>query len=89
MAAIYRSVNTWAAQKAAGQTATIRVEQDVDLDGEQEYLLYNAHVMAVFERLGGRMIGAWMREPASGVIYQMVGNLVSGSGSETEGGGCL
>ncbi len=82
LAALYAAVDAWAAQ-AAGLTATAQVVADVDLDGEDEYLLYNRHVCALFERLGGRLTGAWARRPDGGVA-QVVGNPVCYAGSETE-----
>ena len=81
-AALYSWVDAWAAT-AGGLSDTKAENQDVDLDGEEEYLLYNQHVAAVFERIGGRMIAAWQRTP-EGRIYQMIGNLAAYSGSATE-----
>ena len=82
-AAPYQRVQQWLAGAGAltnAQTAS----EDVDLDGESESLLYNRHVFAVFERLGGRMVGAWVRDPATGAAYQTIGNPLSWAGSETE-----
>jgi hypothetical protein len=59
-------------------------QEDIDLDGEVEYLLYNRHLFAVFERLGGRLVAAWVRDPDTGAAFQVVGNLLSWAGSETE-----
>lgn len=81
-AAIYSWLDTWAAI-AGGLSGTVATSLDVDLDGEVEYLLYNRHVAAVFERIGGRMIAAWQRT-ADGRVYQMIGNLAAYSGSATE-----
>jgi len=83
LASMYDRVEDWlyaanSLTKATNQTA------DVDLDGEPEYLLYNRHVFAVFERIGGRMVAAWMRNPVTGTAYQMIGNQLSYAGSETE-----
>ena len=50
-------VDDWAAHGAAGDTTTPVTAEDVDLDGEDEYLLYNDRLFAVFERIGGRMVG--------------------------------
>jgi len=82
-AAIYKRLDQWAGS-AAGLGAATNAAQDVDLDGENEYLLYNDRLFTVFERCGGRMVGAWVRNPADGGIYQVVGNVVGYSGSETE-----
>jgi hypothetical protein len=58
------------------------------LDGEAEYLLGNNRVFAVYEALGGRMTGAWMRDPGTGQAWQVVGNYLAYSGfaDEREGG---
>ncbi|WP_168442445.1 alpha-amylase family glycosyl hydrolase [Pontiella desulfatans] len=81
MAAIYGRVAQWA---AAPPPNAVAAAEDIDLDGLAEYLLYNAGVFAVLESTGGRMTAAWARNPDSGDIFQMVGNLASYSGSETE-----
>ena len=82
MAALYGAVDDWAGRTLGG----VEVETaDVDLDGENEYILRNNSVMALFERSGGRMVGAWRKEGAS--VVQMIGNFVSmpDSGTEDEG----
>jgi hypothetical protein len=86
MAAIYTHVEQWAAA-AAGMSTTMVVQVDIDLDGENEYLLGNDHVLGVFERIGGRMVLGFVRNPANGQVLQMVGNMASyaGSASEWEG----
>ena len=56
----------------------------MDLDGELEYLLYHDRLFAVFERIGGRLIGVWVRNKANGAVYQAAGNLASYAGSATE-----
>lgn len=85
MAAIYSWVDSWVAA-APGMTTTATDSLDVDLDGEPEYLLYNKHVAAVFERSGGRMIAAWLRT-ADNRVRQLVGNLASYAGEDTENEG--
>jgi hypothetical protein len=89
MAAIYAHVDTWAGQANAGWYANSvgAANTDVDLDGETEYLIYNDRLFAVFERIGGRMIGAWARDILNNRIYQAAGNLVGNAGSETEAEG--
>ena len=86
MAAVYGKVNAWAAAATSGSyTATAVAESaDVDLDGEPEYLLYNDRVFALFERIGGRMTHAWVRDIGTGEVFQTVGNPLSYAGSETE-----
>ncbi len=82
-AAIYTRVAAWAASAASISDA--RTEQiDVDLDGENEQVLYNDRVFALFERIGGRLTGAWARDFETGAVAQAIGNLWSESGSETE-----
>jgi hypothetical protein len=58
--------------------------EDIDLDGENEYLLFNTRIFAIFERSGGRMTAAWLRDPSSGKIWQVIGNLAAYSNTETE-----
>ncbi|MEW5691845.1 MAG: fibronectin type III domain-containing protein [Candidatus Hydrogenedentota bacterium] len=55
---------------------------DVDLDGENEYILYNNRVYAVFENDGGRLEFAFAYNSNDGG-YGMVG--VGGSNSDYEG----
>ncbi|MEM1083276.1 MAG: alpha-amylase family glycosyl hydrolase [Verrucomicrobiota bacterium] len=79
-AARYAAVSAWNASPPAGTEA---VSEDVDLDGEDEYLLRNAKVFAIFEQIGGRCVGAWTRT-AAGAVAQIVGNPLSEAGFETE-----
>ncbi len=76
---IYGRVQTWAASPTLGASA-----EDVDLDGANEYLLYNNRVFAVFEKKGGRLTAAWLRDPYTSNIYQVAGNFASYSNTETE-----
>jgi hypothetical protein len=85
-AAIYERLDDWAAA-AAGITTPQTAAEDIDLDGEDEYLLYNDRLFAVFERIGGRMIGAWVRDIVGGGIFQAAGNQSSYAGSATEAEG--
>ncbi|NCA81969.1 MAG: hypothetical protein EOM72_04410 [Opitutae bacterium] len=82
MAALYAAVDDWAGRTLS---ATEAVAADVDLDGENEYVLRNDSVMALFERSGGRMVGAWLKTGTH--VVQMIGNFVSmpDSGTEDEG----
>lgn len=80
-AAIYAAVEAW----SVGPPATAQsLAQDVDLDGENEYILMNDRVFALFEALGGRMTAAWARDPDNGVVYQISGNFLAYNDSDTE-----
>ncbi|MDQ2919172.1 MAG: hypothetical protein M3R10_04760, partial [Verrucomicrobiota bacterium] len=85
-AAIYSRVSAWAQAASAGtyNSSVVTEQTDVDLDGENEYLIYNDRLFALFERIGGRMTGAWLRDLDTGYVSQVVGNFASYSGSETE-----
>lgn len=82
-AAIYERVEDWA-QTVTNGMATATAAEDADLDGEDEYLLFNDRLFAVFERSGGRMIGAWVRDRLDGRVFQALGNQASYAGAETE-----
>ena len=82
-AAVFKRVDAWAATAGTLTTSTAEAA-DVDLDGENEHLLFNDRVFAVFERLGGRLTGAWVRDIATGTVHQAIGNPLSYAGSETE-----
>ncbi|MGL4400129.1 MAG: hypothetical protein ACRCXD_09700, partial [Luteolibacter sp.] len=88
--AVFNRVQLWSAAAIAGtyNGASLTETADVDLDGEGEYLLFNDRIFAVFERIGGRMTGAWVRDPATNEIHQAIGNPLgyAGSEDETEGG---
>ncbi len=81
MAAVYQRVDQWA---SAPPATAVAAAEDIDLDGVDEFLLYNAHVFALLEESGGRMTAAWIKNPLNGEVYQMVGNYVSNSESDTE-----
>jgi hypothetical protein len=85
-AAVYSKVNAWAAAATSGSyiATAIAESADVDLDGEPEYLLYNDRMFALFERIGGRMTNAWVRDIGTGEVFQTVGNPLGYAGSETE-----
>ena len=76
-----------AAAGGAYQGGAVAEQADLDLDGEQEYLLYNDRLFALFERIGGRMTGAWIRDIDTNQAFQVAGNFLSypGSADETEG----
>ncbi|MEM9480809.1 MAG: hypothetical protein AAGA58_14230 [Verrucomicrobiota bacterium] len=82
-AAMFKRVETWALAPPVS-TTTVASQEDIDLDGEAEYLLFNHQVFAVFEAIGGRLVAAWARNPNSGRIYQVVGNQISYANSATE-----
>jgi hypothetical protein len=83
IAALYKRVDTWSA--SAASITNVQVDaNDFDLDGEPEYALFNDRLFAVFERIGGRMVGAWVRDILSGRVYQALGNQVGYAGAETE-----
>ena len=86
-ASIYKRVNDWAqtANTTSNYVGQAFAEQaDVDLDGENEYLLYNDRFFAVFERLGGRMTASWLRDIDSGYVTQVSGSFASYANSLTE-----
>jgi len=84
--AIYARVNTWqtAANSGTYSNSAIAEQADVDLDGENEYLIYNDRLFALFERIGGRMTGAWLRDIDTGYVTQVAGNFTSYAGTEME-----
>ncbi len=86
MAAIYKKVDDWANAARSGIYLSTAVAEsaDIDLDGEFEYLLYNDRIFAMFERIGGRMTNAWVRDISTGEVFQALGNPLSYSGFETE-----
>ena len=88
--AVFNRVQSWSVAAIAGSyDGTSSIESsDVDLDGEAENLIFNDRLFAVFEKQGGRMTGAWVRDLTTNVIHQAVGNPLgyAGSEDETEGG---
>jgi hypothetical protein len=81
-AKIYDRVRQW--NSSATATTLDKEQSDVDLDGQNEYLLFNNRIFAVFEDKGGRMTAAWLRDPATGKVWQVAGNFASYSNTETE-----
>jgi hypothetical protein len=88
-AAVYKRVSQWAASAATLANSSSTSAEDADLDGENEYLLFNDRVFAMFERIGGRMTCAFVRDLSSGRVLQVVGNPHSYSGFETEEEGAV
>jgi hypothetical protein len=84
-ASVVAAAAAWSASNPS--TTPIATQQDVDQDGENEYLLYNNRVFAAFERKGGRLLAAFARDPITGATYQMSGNLVAtpDNSDKTEG----
>lgn len=82
-AAVYGRVDAWAVQ-ADTYATPVAAAEDVDLDGENEYLLYNDRLFVCFEATGGRLVGAWIRNMLDGAIYQALGNFVGYAGTNTE-----
>ena len=80
-AAIYKRIDDWAQSPPVSVTTSA---EDVDLDGEDEYLLFNNRVFAVLESIGGRVVAVWIRDLYSSEVYQVSGNMVSYAGLETE-----
>ena len=80
LAAVFSEVDDWAGRS----TGLEAYAKDVDLDGENEYILRNDKVMALFEAEGGLMVGAWLKDGTN--VWQMVGNFAAqpGSGYETQ-----
>ena len=81
-AKLYERVNTWALE--ADGTTLGSEAADVDLDGVNEYLLYNSRLFGVFETKGGRMTAAWMRNPTTRKVWQVAGNFAAYSNTDTE-----
>lgn len=80
-AALYRRADLWA---AAPPTATTATTEDIDLDGENEYLLANDRVFAVFEATGGRLVAGFARNTQTGRVYQLIGTQPAFPGSDNE-----
>lgn len=85
-ASVYQRVTTWANAANAGayDSSAATETSDVDLDGEPEFMLFNKRIFALFERIGGRMTAAWVRDIANGKVFQTVGNPIAYAGFETE-----
>jgi hypothetical protein len=81
-AKVYERVQQW---NSAATSTTLETETtDVDLDGQNEYLLFNSRVFAVFEGKGGRMTAAWIRHHSTKQVWQVAGNFASYSNTDTE-----
>ena len=80
-AKVYERVQLW--NSTATDTTLGAEAADVDLDGQNEHLLFNSRVFALFEAKGGRMTAGWMRD-GTGKIWQVAGNFASYSNTENE-----
>jgi glycosidase len=90
-AAVFKRVETWAAAAGGGvyENAAATAQEDVDLDGENEFLIFNDRIFALFERIGGRMTAGWVRDIHTGAVFQVIGNFLSYAGGETEAEGAV
>jgi len=82
-ASVMARVAQWA-DSAHSITNTHVSAEDIDWDGENEYLIYNPRIFGVMERTGGRMVGAWIRYEGDNRVFQTVGNFMSYAGADTE-----
>jgi hypothetical protein len=59
-AAVYHRVHLWAqsAQNGVYDSSAQAVQEDIDLDCENGFILMNRHISAYFERMGRRMIAS-------------------------------
>ena len=80
-AKVYARVQQWNSSATAGTHEAL--QEDVDLDRLDEYLLCNSRVFAVFEKKGGRMTAAWLRD-GTGKVWQVAGNFASYGNTDTE-----
>ena len=80
-AALYRRADLWAAAPPSTTTATA---EDVDLDGENEYLIANDRVLAIFEVMGARLVAGFARNTQTGSVYQLIGTQPAFPGSDNE-----
>lgn len=85
-AALYKRVDTWA---TSPPSTAVAIAEDVDLDGEDEYLLYNSTSFALFEAIGGRCIAAFSRNSSTGTVYQIIGTQPAYPETDTEEEGSL
>jgi hypothetical protein len=78
---IYARVNQWADNPPA---TTVAAAEDIDIDGTDEYLLYNTEAFAVFEIIGGRMTAGFSRNATTGHVFQIMGTQPGFAGSDSE-----
>ncbi|HBP22592.1 MAG TPA: hypothetical protein DEA08_33035 [Planctomycetes bacterium] len=70
-AAVVARAARWAQSPPSQPTAWT---EDVDLDGEVEYLLADSKLLVVCERDGGRLTASFVRDPATGEGYMVTGD---------------
>jgi hypothetical protein len=75
-----------AAQWAAGTPGAVAraYAQDVDRDGEAEWILENDRLYAVFEDDGGRLVALFARDPLTREGYQVIGAFPVNPGESRE-----
>ena len=78
-AAVVARAARWSASTTLTATATA-VMEDVDLDGEDEAILFNDKLFAVFEPTGGRVKALFARDPMTGEGYLVSGSLLAFTG---------
>lgn len=78
-ASVVAAAAEWAAHGGAGGTVA---KSDLDHDGEEEFLLRNERLFAVLEDDGGRLVALFVRDPASGEGYQVLGAFPANPGSD-------
>lgn len=69
-AAVVARAARWADAPPAAPRA---LAEDVDLDGEDEYLLMDDRLLLVLEREGGRVVAGFGRDPLTGRAAQVLG----------------
>ncbi|MDF1666966.1 MAG: hypothetical protein P1V97_34805, partial [Planctomycetota bacterium] len=82
-AAVIARAARWAASTSLVAKAEAK-QEDVDLDGEQEFLLFNDKVFYVFENDGARIKSAFVRDPLTGEAYLFLGNPLSFTGGRKD-----
>ena len=78
---LYARAEQWADNPSSSSSSSA---EDVDLDGENEYLLMNDQVFAVFEAKGGRLVAGFARNPDTGAVFQVVGAHPAYPGTDNE-----
>ncbi len=84
-AAVIAAAARWAA--GAPSPSAVAEAADLDLDGEDEWVLRNDRVYAVLERDGGRLLALFARDAATGEAVFVAGSApVTGAGDSSEAG---
>ncbi len=74
----------WAASNPSSNTVTAVFDAEQTGDAQHNYVISNNRVYAVFERIGGRLVAAFGRDPNTGSAYEIIGNLASTPEYESE-----